>query len=267
MRNDLHARHIILDRTSAEPTKLACDGAQSLVEILVKEGVNATVFDVSTSALHAVRVRLEPRSSLSYVSVGTGSTRKLSSEIDADAVMHWHCTTIGPGSGHSLISRCIGANAVSNVDWIFAVQGHEVQSVDVRNVFAAKNGGGEITLKGVAEDRSLAAVNGMIEITEEGRGTDTYLTEDVLMLDPTAKVDAVPGLEIRTNDVKASHSATVSRVTAEDLFYLQSRGIDAVTARDMYTDGFLGDLLARIENDVAREAVRAQLYRSSPTAC
>ena len=66
----------------------------------------------------------------------------------------------------------------------------------------------------------------MIEIGPEGTGTDACLTQEVLMLDPTAKVDAIPALEIRTNDVKASHSASVSRVTEEDLFYFGSRGLD-----------------------------------------
>jgi Fe-S cluster assembly protein SufD len=79
------------------------------------------------------------------------------------------------------------------------------------------------------------------------------------MLDAIAKIDAVPGLEIRTNDVKASHSATVSRVTVEDLFYFQSRGIDPETARQMYVDGFLGSIVDRIESDEVKAVVRASL--------
>ncbi len=79
------------------------------------------------------------------------------------------------------------------------------------------------------------------------------------MLDKTANVDAIPGLEIRTNDVKASHSATVSRVTEEDLFYFRSRGIDPVTARHMFVEGFLYDLAERIYNPDLRERVREVL--------
>lgn len=115
-------------------------------------------------------------------------------------------------------------------------------------------------MKGVAEQEAFAAVNGMIEIAEGGQGTDTYLTQDVLMLDPVSKIDAIPGLEIRTNDVKASHSATISRVTVEDLFYFQSRGIDEKTARAMYVEGFLGDLTERIEDRVIREEIQKSLH-------
>ena len=75
------------------------------------------------------------------------------------------------------------------------------------------------------------------------------------MLDDTAKVDAIPGLEIKTNDVKASHSATISKVTPEDLFYFASRGIAEKEARRMYVQGFLGDLTKRIEHTALRESV------------
>ena len=88
---------------------------------------------------------------------------------------------------------------------------------------------------------------------------DTYLTEAVLMLDPSARIDAVPALEIRTNDVKASHSATVSRVTPEDLFYLQSRGLPERSARTMFVDGFLRDLAHRIEEPTALTLIQRVL--------
>lgn len=232
---------------------------ESSLEILVGRGASATVFDTSTSLLHSVSVVLEPESELTYISLSTDSARRLTSTVAAGASIHWHCTTIGGNSDqHSLVSTCAGPNATSDIDWIFSVRGEEKQSMSVRNIFAARNGGGEITLKGVAAEKALAVCNGMIEITEQGTGTDTYLTEDVLMLDPTAKVDAIPGLEIRTNDVKASHSATVSRVTAEDLFYFQSRGIREGDARQLYIEGFLGDLTERVED----HAIRTMILKS-----
>lgn len=243
-----------------EPITVHCVGQTSRAEITVSHGASVTVFDTSTSNVHTVTVELEPESTLTYVSLSSGSSRSFTSRVGSDASIHWHCTTIGnAGNDHSLISTCTGPNAKSDIDWIFAVRGKERQSVSVRNIFAARNGGGEITLKGVAQQKSHAVCNGMIEITEEGTGTDTYLTEDVLMLDATAKVDAIPGLEIRTNDVKASHSATVSRVTAEDLFYLQSRGIDSTIARKIFVDGFLSDLTDSIPDAHLRDSVLSVL--------
>ncbi|MBP9850227.1 MAG: SufD family Fe-S cluster assembly protein [Candidatus Peribacteraceae bacterium] len=243
----------------SSPIELMLTGTESQAEVRIGRGAKAVICDVSTSLQHNVNVTLEPESQLLYVSLSAGSARTFRSTVAEGASIHWHCTTLGNADTHSLISTCIGANAVSNVDWIFAVRGKEKQSVNVRNVFAARRGGGEIMLKGVAEQHALAVCNGMIEITEQGTGTDTYLTEDVLMLDATAKVDAIPGLEIRTNDVKASHSATVSRVTAEDLFYLQSRGIDGTVARTMFVDGFLSDLTNSIPDEILKGRVLSVL--------
>ncbi len=262
MKKPPDVRQIIVEagEKPAVPIELILTGSESAADVRIGRGAKAVVYDASTSDTHSVSVVLEPESELLYVSLSAGSARTFRSTVAEGASIHWHCTTIGNAAhDHSLVSTCTGPNAKSDIDWIFAVRGKERQSVSVRNIFAARNGGGEITLKGVAQQKAHAVCNGMIEITEEGTGTDTYLTEDVLMLDATAKVDAIPGLEIRTNDVKASHSATVSRVTAEDLFYLQSRGIDEKTARTMFVDGFLSDLTHSMPDEMLRDRVLSVL--------
>lgn len=262
MNKALSTRQITIEagENPRKPIWISLSGSESRADILVRRGARATIFDRSTSAVHSVCVLLEPESELTYVLLGVGSTRTLRSTVGQRASIHWHCTTIGGiDDAHELVSTLVGANATSTVDWIFSARGKERQSVSVRNIFGAPNGGGEITLKGVAEENAWVTCNGMIEITEQGRGTNTYLTEDVLMLDSTAHVDAIPALEIRTNDVKASHSATVSRVTAEHLFYLQSRGIDGAKARRMFVQGFLGALTERIADNVIRAHVRKAL--------
>ncbi|MCA9369371.1 SufD family Fe-S cluster assembly protein, partial [Candidatus Woesebacteria bacterium] len=64
-------------------------------------------------------------------------------------------------------------------------------------------------------------------------------TERVLLLSDTATAETVPDLEILTDDVKCSHAASVSRIPEEQIFYLQSRGIERSTAEDMIVEGFL----------------------------
>lgn len=173
------------------------------------------------------------------------------SHVEAGGKVHWQNVTIGGAAvTQALISEIAGHDAESSVDWVFYARGKEHLTLSARNVFLWKNGGGEIVMKGVAEERAHVQAKGLIEIGSHGGGTNTYLTQEVLMLDPTAKVDAVPGLEIKTNDVKASHSASVARVTPEDLFYFASRGIEEMEARGMFIEGFLGDLLEKI-HDVA----------------
>ncbi len=242
-----------------KPIELMLSGTESCADVRIGRGATAVIYDTSSSDEHCVNVRLEPESTLTYISLSSGSARTFRSTVGEGASIFWHCTTIGDTRrDHSLISTCTGPHARSDIDWIFSVSDTERQNVNVRNIFAARIGGGEITLKGVAQQKAHAVCNGMIEITEQGTGTDTYLTEDVLMLDASARVDAIPALEIRTNDVKASHSATVSRVTVEDLFYFQSRGIDAADARMMFVEGFLCELTERI----AQKNIRLEVQKA-----
>ncbi len=236
-------------------------GKESAISITVGPRARVTFFDTSSSKHHRVHVIVLQESTVRYISLSTGSVRQMTSSVQEGGSIHWHCITLGvTEEPHSLSSTLSGRNAKSDIDWIFRVRGDQRQMIAVRNIFDAENGGGEITIKGVAEGKAYASCDGMIEITEQGTGTDTYLTENVLMLDPTAKIDAIPGLEIRTNDVKASHSATVSRVTPEDLFYFQSRGMGQETARAMYVEGFLGELLERVPEKGIREKVQESIF-------
>lgn len=218
--------------------------------------------DGSSDAL-SLTLDVGAESTVFFLVMVEGNKKSLSlrqeSHLANGARVHFCNIARGDKIDWSLVSNVEGSDAMSTVDWAFCARRNEAQKISARNIFAGRNGGGEITMKGVAEGKAHVTCHGMIEIAEGGTGTDTYLTEDVLMLDATAKIDAVPGLEIRTNDVKASHSATVSRVTVEDLFYFQSRGIDPKTARQMYVDGFLGSIVDRIESDEVKTVVRASL--------
>jgi Fe-S cluster assembly scaffold protein SufB len=79
------------------------------------------------------------------------------------------------------------------------------------------------------------------------------------MLDPTAKVDAIPGLEIQTNDVKASHSASIARLSSEELFYFAARGIGDRDARRMYLTGFLGEFAGELPHSPLKDRIHRAL--------
>lgn len=210
---------------------------------------------------HSVEVFLEEGAELEFVSeqVADSSitlTIKQRSQLQSNAKISWRNVTLGGKTvDHDLQSALKGVDAVSAIDWMFYAKGQETYRLDAKNSFDGRRGGGEIVMKGVAEEKGHVRASGMIEIGLGGGQTDTYLTQDVLMLDRTAKVDAIPGLEIKTNDVKASHSATVSRVTEADLFYFAARGIAEREARRMFVEGFLGEVVGRMRSASVRDEV------------
>lgn len=213
------------------------------------------------AAFFECEVILEKDAVLSIVCIQNGSRNQIRqrSSVGAGAEIHWHTVSLGGELSQELVSEVKGDDGMSSVHSVSFARESERQSISIRNIFSARNGQGEILMRCVAENKARSKQFGMIAIGLQGNGTDTYLTQEVLMLDPTAKVEAIPALEIRTNDVKASHSASVSRVTEEDLFYFGSRGIPTKEAREMYIEGFLSASAENIPDEGIRGMVRDHL--------
>ena len=68
---------------------------------------------------------------------------------------------------------------------------------------------------------------------------NSFLTEKILLLSDEARAEAVPDLEIESDDVKCSHAATISKIPEEQLFYLMSRGLSKFEGESMIVEGFL----------------------------
>ncbi|MFY9190017.1 MAG: Fe-S cluster assembly protein SufD [Lawsonella sp.] len=89
---------------------------------------------------------------------------------------------------------------------------------------------------------------GDVFISPEAVGTNTYESNRNLMLSKATRMDSIPNLEITTGVIDgAGHASTTGRFDEEELFYLQSRGIDEVTARQLVVRGFFHDIVHRLE--------------------
>lgn len=100
--------------------------------------------------------------------------------------------------------------------------------------------------KCIAGGNAHGVFNGRIVVRPGAQRTDSAQQSRNLLLTPRAHVDAKPQLEIQADDVKAAHGATVGQLDAEEVFYLQSRGIDERMARNLLTYGFAADIVDRI---------------------
>lgn len=121
------------------------------------------------------------------------------------------------------------------------------------------NTSGRITVRSVLKEKSRSLLRGMIRIGEGGANTSSFLAEHGMLLSKDAKCDAIPGLEILTNGVKATHSASVSQMDEEHLYYLQTRGLAREEAEKMMVLGFFDPVISRIPTDVVRDKLRFQI--------
>jgi len=100
--------------------------------------------------------------------------------------------------------------------------------------------------KCIVDDRAHAVFNGKIFVPKAAQQTNAEQVNRNLLLSPKARVDTKPQLEIVADNVRCTHGATVGQLEADEVFYLQSRGIDADTARRLLTTAFAYEIIDRI---------------------
>lgn len=140
--------------------------------------------------------------------------------------------------GEYLIELLV-AGAEAEIAGAFLSIEDEQKSVKVVIHHKAPNTQAKTSLRGVARDRSKISFTGRIIIDPDCGNSNSFLTERILLLSDQAKAEAIPDLEILTDDVKCSHAASISRIPESQLFYLMSRGISRTIAEDLIVDGFL----------------------------
>ncbi len=131
----------------------------------------------------------------------------------------------------------------------------EHENKELRGIFVAKKGEkivvttdifllapgtkGKVHVKGVVYDGGHLEFRGIVKIGKQGVGADGYLKQEILKLGQRAVAIAIPDLEIETNEVKASHAASVGGVDAEQLAYLRMRGYSRKQAEKEIVYAFL----------------------------
>lgn len=133
----------------------------------------------------------------------------------------------------------VGAGAEAEIKGGFIADNDEKKLVTVVIHHKAPHTRANTTLKGVGKDNSFIKLMGRIIIDEDCGDTQSFLTERVLLLNDNAKAETVPDLEIKTDDVKCSHAASITFLPEEQIFYLMSRGISRKEAEGMLVEGFL----------------------------
>ena len=123
--------------------------------------------------------------------------------------------------------------ASANIYGIVIGQGNDSYNISTISSHNAPNTNSRVHIKGVFKDSSRMNFSGMINIDKVAQLSDAYLKNDNLMIGEDCKVDSSPQLEIKADDVKASHGVTISTIDAEHMYYLMSRGISSSECLDL----------------------------------
>lgn len=115
-------------------------------------------------------------------------------------------------------------------------------------------------IKGVADGQAKGIFMGKIHIAPNAQRTEGHQTHRALLLSNEAEIDCKPELEIYADDVKCSHGATCGDLDADQIFYMQSRGLSEESARNLLIQAHLNEVFEKIEDTDIKSWLTNQFF-------
>lgn len=177
------------------------------------------------------------------------STRR--TDLGQDSKVNWYSGLFGAMLSRYKIEYFLNGSGASAND-SEVIFGNNEQSFDIQtNVnHESPSTDGRVVEKSILRNKSKSLFKGMIRIKEKATKSNSFLSGRSILLDKDAKSDAIPGLEIFTNDVKATHSASVAQIDEEQIFYLRTRCLSKEEAERTIIEGFLEPLSRKMSYQV-----------------
>jgi ABC-type transport system involved in Fe-S cluster assembly, permease component len=113
------------------------------------------------------------------------------------------------------------------------------QDTGAKAIHLASNTTSRIVSKSVSKDGGRATYRGQLKVAPGATGVVASVRCDALMLDDQSRSDTYPYIDIQEDDTTMTHEATVGKVSAEQVFYLMSRGLTENEATNLIVQGFL----------------------------
>lgn len=156
-------------------------------------------------------------------------------------------------SRHNLEIFQTGPNTETQLHGLSAVGDRQV--ADTHTLVALNHPHGRVDQlqKNIVDDRAHAVFNGRVYVPRPAQLTDAAQLNRNLLLSSGSRVDTKPELDIVADDVKCAHGATVSQLAADELFYLQSRGISQEQAQRLLIYAFAMEIVEPVSIDSLRQ--------------
>ena len=123
-------------------------------------------------------------------------------------------------------------------------------------VHCAPHTSSSIVSKSVARSGGRSSYRGLVKVEPGAHHSKSSVMCDALLVDQISRSDTYPYVDVREDDVAMAHEATVSKVSADQLFYLMSRGMPESEAMAMIVRGFVEPIARELPMEYALELNR-----------
>jgi Fe-S cluster assembly protein SufD len=182
--------------------------------------------------------------------------------LGADAYGETVLLSIGAGAGKIDCGAYLAGRGANNILYGLAIGGgkqhydhHTVHDHQAPNTFS------DLHFKVALKERAESVYTGLIRIDQHAPNCEAYQENRNLLLSPGARAESIPELEILNKEVRCTHGATVGQIEQEEVFYLESRGIEREEAVRLIVGGFVAPIIDRVP-DVSQERLRETVMRN-----
>ena len=231
-------------------------------EVTYMEGCTAPKFDTAT--LHSAVVELVALkgAKIQYITVQNWSNnvfnlvtkRGLAME---DAEVKWIDCNIGsrltmkyPG----VVMK--GRRARGEVISIALAGDGQHQDTGAKMIHAADETTSNIVSKSISVGTGRATYRGLVNVPRHLKGCKNNTECDALLINADSRTDTYPAITVRGTGNACQHEASVSQVSAEQIFYMQQRGLTEGQAMSLSVNGFVNDLVRQFPMEYSVELKR-----------
>jgi Fe-S cluster assembly protein SufB len=209
------------------------------------EGCTAPIY--ATDSLHAavVEVIALPGSKVRYTTIQNWSN-DVYNLVTKRAHAHTNSTVewIDANTGSRLTMKypaiyLRGEGATADIISVAVAGKGQHQDTGAKAIHLAKNTRSRIVSKSVSKDGGRATYRGSLKVMPGATNVVASVRCDALMLDDISRSDTYPYIDIQEDDTTMTHEAVVGKISADQIFYLMSRGLTENEAQNLIVQGFL----------------------------
>lgn len=150
----------------------------------------------------------------------------------------------------------LGDESVGEFYSVALTNHYQQADTGTKMIHIGKNTRSTIIAKGISAGKAHNAYRGLVRVAPTATGARNYTQCDSLLMGSECSAHTFPYIEVKNSKAQIEHEATTSKISEEQLFYCQQRGIDAEDAVSMIVNGFCKQVLKELPMEFAVEATK-----------
>ncbi len=231
-------------------------------EVNYIEGCTAQTYSVNSMHSAVVEIFVKEGAKARYTTVQNWSkdVYNLNTKramVDAEGTVEW----VGGSMGAKFVmlypgSFLMGEGARADHLNVGVASGEVWKDTGAKVMHLAPNTTSNILAKSISKDGGVMGYRGLVRMGHNSQGSKARVQCDGLMMDPESRSDTWPDIQIQNPHVTVAHEAVVGKISDEQLFYLQSRGLTEEEAASMIVNGFIEPVTKELPMEYAVELNR-----------